>query len=267
MLSLKKGRKIAIIKIKGNRKKEYIYINENDIYNSESDDNKNKNDKTLTTNIKIKNGRILPLPNTQIVEKIYISAPSGAGKSTFISNWINEALKMKQFKNDDVILFSSIEQDEVLDKHDPLRVELNEELIENPLNGEDVKNSIVIFDDTDTIQCTQINKAVLDFKNYLLEQGRHFNTRLLITSHILSDREKTKRTLNEATAICLFPRSGTTELIKKFLKDKLGFSKKQIKKMLNLKSRWVCIYKTAPMYIISEREIYILNDGEESDDE
>ena len=37
--------------------------------------------KRARNGIKIKGGKLVPLPNRKVVEKIYISAPSGAGKS------------------------------------------------------------------------------------------------------------------------------------------------------------------------------------------
>ena len=41
-----------------------------------------------------KDEKLQPVPDREIVEKIDISAPSGAGESTFIANWIKEFKKM-----------------------------------------------------------------------------------------------------------------------------------------------------------------------------
>jgi ABC-type multidrug transport system fused ATPase/permease subunit len=260
MLSRKSGRKIAIIKEDENnkkkKKKNYIYISDNTLPSK---------DITITKHITLTNGKFQPLPNTNMIERIYITAPSGAGKSTFAGKWINEALKMSKYRDDEIILLSSIDDDKNINKFDPLVVELNASLITDPLTGEDFRNSITIFDDTDTIQNKEICKAVLAIKNFLLEQGRHYKTKMLITSHLLSDREKTRRALNECTSIVFFP-IGPTLQIRKFMKDRLGLSKQQIAKVMKLKndSRWISIYLTYPMYVISEKTIFILDDSDEN---
>lgn len=255
MLSRTRGRKIAIVKGDDSKKKNYIYINE---------DINDKSDKTRIKEITLTKGKFQPLPNTHMIERIYVTAPSGAGKSTFVSNWVKEALKMPKYRDDEIILLSSIDDDEKLNKFDPLIIDLDDSLITHPLSGEDFRNSIAIFDDTDTIQDKQICTAVLGIKNYLLEQGRHFKTKMLITSHLLSDREKTRRALNECTSIVFFP-LGPTLQIRKFMKDRLGLSKKQILKIMKLKnnSRWISIYLTYPMYVISEKSVFILDDSNE----
>jgi hypothetical protein len=85
--------------------------------------------KTIKNGIRITDGKLIPIPKKNIVEKIYVSAPSGAGKSTWCGNWLAEFKKM--FKDDDIFVFSTIDYDKVLDKHDPIRISLDEELLED----------------------------------------------------------------------------------------------------------------------------------------
>lgn len=218
--------------------------------------------KNMKSEINIKDGKLIPLPNKSVVEKIYVSAPSGAGKSTWCSNYIKEYRKM--FKDDEIYLFSSIDKDKVLDKYEPIRVPLDIELTTEPMDvEEEMANSLAIFDDIDTIQHPRIRNYVINLRDHLLECGRHFNVRMLSTSHILMNYKSTRKLLNEATAVCLFPKSAGTYHIKRFLKLYAGMEQSDIKKFLNLPSRWVCLYKTYPMYVIHEHGVYLLNKEED----
>jgi hypothetical protein len=245
MLSLTEGRKIARIK-GGSHNGQFIYLTEN----------------KGVEEIIIKDGLLIPLPNKKIIEKIYISAPSGAGKSVWAGRWVKEYKKM--FKDRDVYLFSSVREDEALDKYDPIRVPLNRELLENPIAPEEIEDSLTVFDDIDTIRTPMVKTFIKGFIDWLLEQGRHHKIRMLITSHLLSDYKHTRRVLNEATAVVVFPRAGSgTYQIKQFLKTYCGFDKVQTKKFINLKSRWVAIYRSYPAYVIHSKGVYIPKDNDE----
>jgi superfamily I DNA and/or RNA helicase len=248
----KGGRKIARIK-GGKDDKKYLYLVEGNL-----DDEVLKNDET---EIIIKGGKLQPLPNKNVVEKIYISAPSGAGKSTWAGAWLGEAKKM--FKDDEIFIFSSITKDKALDKHDPIRITLDADLVRDPIEPEEIADSIAVFDDIDTIQNPHLRNSIADFRDYLLEQGRHFNIRLLNVGHVMMNYKITRKLLNEATAVCFFPKSGSVYHIKRYLKQYGGLEKNQIKKILKLPSRWVCLYRTFPMYIIHERGAFLVNVDDE----
>lgn len=211
--------------------------------------------------IRITGGKLLPLPNKKVVEKIYVSAPSGAGKSTWCGNWIKEFKKV--FRDDEYFVFSTINRDKVLDKHDPIRIPLTEDLLVNPISPNEVENSVVVFDDVDTITNPKIRNNIVGLRDWLLEQGRHFNTRMLMTSHLLMNYSSTRRLLNEATAVVFFGKCGSTYHIKRFLKQYAGLDKNQIKRILNLPSRWVALYKTYPMYILYEKGAYLLSNDDD----
>ena len=240
MFSFEQGRKIAVIK-GGDRDGQYLYMRESSM--------------GLKEVVMGKDEKLQPVPDRDIVEKIYISAPSGAGKSTFTANWIREFKKM--FRKDEIYLFSSIASDRVLDKQDPTRIILDEELLNDPIDVEELDQSLVIFDDTDTIRDKEMRVYLEGLRDHILEVGRHFDVRLLITSHLLSNYSSTRRVLNEATCVVVFPKSGSgTYHIKNFLKIYCGLDSKQIKRFLNLPSRWVAIYRSYPQYVVYEKGAY-----------
>ena len=241
MLSFSKGEKIALIN-GGKYDGKFLKM---DINNTKG-----------FNNIHINDGVIIPLPNKKIVEKIYISAPSGSGKSTYAGNYIKQYKKM--FPDDEIYLFSSIDEDKALDKYKPKRILFDEDFIEDPIKPDEIEHSLCIFDDTDTIREKEIRNSINNLRDWLLEQGRHFNIRMLITSHILMNYQATRRILNEATCVVVFPKSGSgTYHIKQFLKIYCGMDKKQIDKILNLNSRWVAIYRSYPQYVLYEKGVYL----------
>lgn len=238
----RKGREIGLIK-GGKHNKKIIYFNE-----------KGKN-LTGKDDITLEDGEIIPLPNKKVVEKIYISAPSGAGKTTWVSKWLKQYKKM--FKGDEIYVISSIPYDKPIDDLDPIRIDVDDELLQDDmLDGEDFENSCVVFDDVDTIQNKLHRTYIEKLRDYLLEQGRHFNVRMLMTHHLLSNFKKTRVMLNESTAVVLFPKVNGNN-IKRFLEFYFGFDDEQVKKIRNLPSRWVAIYKTYPHYVMYEKGVYI----------
>jgi energy-coupling factor transporter ATP-binding protein EcfA2 len=206
------------------------------------------------------------VPNTtKEREIIYITGPSGSGKSTFTSNYIKEY--KKKFKNGDIFLFSALSEDEVLDKHNVKRIKLSAALITDKLTSADFENALVIFDDIDVISDKKIREAVIATLNSVLEVGRHFKTYCIITNHLPTAGKDTRRVLNEAHEIVYFPHSGSMKGINYLLKEYIGFDNKEIKAIKKLKSRWCCIFKNYPQLAMTERNLWLLADDNDSDDE
>jgi hypothetical protein len=208
----------------------------------------------LKKHIHLQDSKFQQMPRKDIIERLYISGPSGSGKSTFAANWIQEAKKL--FKSD-FYIFSGVDTDKPLDKLKPIRIQLDMDLISDPIQSNELYNSIVLMDDIDTIRQKDIRINLQDLRSDLLETGRHSKVRLLCTSHLLMNYKNTRQLLNEATSVIIFPKSGTTYHIKRFLKTHIGLDNHMINKLLNLPSRWISIFKNYPMYAISERDIII----------
>jgi hypothetical protein len=206
--------------------------------------------------ITIKDGSIQVLPNINKRECLYIAGPSGSGKSTYASAYM-EMYKLMYPKRK-LYIFSRVEKDETLDKLKPIRIKLDEELKNDPINPEELKCSCVLFDDIDTIREKDIAKAVKDLRTDLLETGRHEDVNVISTSHQITNYKDTRVLLNEATAITFFPSSGSTYHITRFLKMYCGLDKRNIERALRLPSRWVTIYKTYPQYVVYEKGVYLI---------
>jgi len=179
-------------------------------------------------------GKLQPIPAPKVVEKVLISGISGSGKSTFASNYIREYLK--QHRDNNFFIISSVDEDEVLDKLDPERLDYNE-IAQDGIDMSELEDSIVLFDDISTIQPKSVRKVVEGVRDHLAEIGRHSRTSIINISHLITNHHESRRILNEAQSVVLFPKSNA-RAIKKYLAEYQNFDKDLISRCLNLKSRW-----------------------------
>ena len=184
-------------------------------------------------------GKLEPLCNPKVVEKVLISGISGSGKSTFASNYIKNYLKIKQNRNNNFYIVSSVDEDEVLDRLEPERLD-PEEIAEDGIDLDELEDSIILFDDIGTIQPKSVRKVIEGARDHIAEVGRHNRTSLINISHLITNHHESRRILNEAQSIVLFPKSNS-RAIKKYLAEYQNFDRDLIKRCLNLKSRWFMI--------------------------
>lgn len=202
-------------------------------------------------------------------ERTYlIAGMAGSGKSTYVSKLVKNFQKMHHGCK--IFLFSRIDDDPAFEGINFKRIPLTDDLIDNPLDiKEVVENSLIVFDDIDTLQGKLLD-SVYNFIMQLLELGRHKNVKVLITSHlIIGHAKKLARTiLNELQSLTIFPQSGSVQQITHALKTYFGFNNKQIEKVLSYESRWVTIIKKYPSIVISEHKCIFVSQilKEEEDD-
>ena len=201
-------------------------------------------------------GKLQPLPNFNRIEKIYISGISGSGKSTFASNFIKEYKTVK--RKNEFFVISNVDADDVLDKLKPIRIDLEDEDSLSETRSDDFYDSIVLFDDTDTISNGMVRKFVQHLRDDILECGRHYNTTVVAVSHVLQNYQATRKLLNEATTVVFFPKVGSNNHNYKFLKQHCLYDENTIRRLLNLNSRWVALYRTHPNYVIYEKGVFLI---------
>jgi hypothetical protein len=203
--------------------------------------------------------KIQHIPNKKSERQIlYITGASGSGKSYYTKHYCDQYKKM--FPKNDIYLVSSINEDSSIDKVKGMkRIKLSNELLTTDLQAADFKDSMVIFDDTDCITNKIMRQKVNGILNMLLETGRHTNTSVIYTSHLATAGLDTKRILNEAHSVTIFPHSLGGRSLKYLLENYFGLDRHQIKKIKTLPSRWVTLIKSFPMVVLSEKEAYVLN--------
>jgi len=248
------GKVVAKVINKNDRKKDKIISISDKTADLDNPMNKIVLTKTFET--------IQQIPNKQQERQIlYITGASGSGKSYYTQLYCSEYKKL--FPKNEIYLFSSINEDSSIDKIKGLqRFILDDAFLKEEIIAEDFKNSMVIFDDTDVISNKALKFKINSILNILLETGRHFNASVIYTSHIATAGIDTKRILNEAHSITIFPSSLGGRSLKYLLDNYLGFDKEQIKKVKKLDSRWTTICKTFPMVILSEKEAYLLKNDD-----
>jgi len=188
---------------------------------------------------------------------IYITGASGSGKSYYTRNYLLQY--HKHFKKNPIILFSAVNQDDSLEHKDLdiQRIIIGRNLIEQPIDVEDLANSCVVMDDIDVISDKKVREAVYNILNQILEIGRHSNISCVITNHLATNGKDTRRILNECHSVVYFPFSGSNVGLKRLLEDYLGLDKKTIKYAKTLKSRAVTVFKNYPQVIMTERNIWL----------
>lgn len=205
---------------------------------------------------KIYEGQLMPLPTPKKADRIYISGATGVGKSYWVEKYVQQFKRIYPDKK--VFLFSDVppEDDHILGKLNPIRIQLNQELVVTPIQPKELENSVVIFDDVDSISDKKIREAVVVLYSAILKMGssKHSIT-LIVTNHQMSDYRYTRDILLNSNFIVFF--TGSKNGVEYTLK-KLGISKENIYKLMNLPSRSVCLMKNYPMYAVYDAGIFLL---------
>lgn len=182
---------------------------------------------------------------------IFIGGPTGSGKTCFIG----ELLKMN-FKGKDGFLFSRKNEDPNIDDLNLERIDLDE-LQQDPMDIEDFKNSVCVFDDIDSIVDKSLLRFIQNFRDDLLKCGRDQEITVISTTHILRGGNATKTMIYESPFMVLFPKA-SREHVRDLLKTYAGFSKNQLDLICNQAGRWVFIHKNYPQYLISTNKALLI---------
>lgn len=207
-----------------------------------------------TTDIKLRSGRfqLVPTSNLNNPDTIYICGAAGSGKSFYIAQYLSEFIKY--YPKYRIYLFSQKTEDKHLDSLITKRIPLDK-LPEANFEAEDFKSTMVIFDDIDVISDKKINTATFELVDKILEIGRSYQTFCLMTMHLASNREQTKRILNRCTHFVFFKKSAGRNL-KYALENYLNFEPKEIRQLLRYDTNSYCIFRTCPQIILLRNELF-----------
>ena len=208
-------------------------------------------------NIRLKEGKFSHIPNTdQERDILYITGPSGSGKSWYANTYIKNY--KKTYPKNNIYMFSPVVEDESISS-DIKRVKLDDRMVTDPLKIGELAESLVIFDDIDVIKDKKLREAIYALLNEVLEVGRHIKVSCIITNHLPTNGKETRRMLNEAHAITYFPAAGSKVQLNRLLEQYIGMDKKDIKKAKQSGSRWVTVFKNYPQFVMTENEMYLLS--------
>lgn len=191
------------------------------------------------------NKSFFPLPLGDNV--IYVSGRRGAGKSTFCSDYMRYYADITKNK---VFLISKHADDESIKMPNrSIRIPIDELM---NLQMSELSNSLMVFDDINDATLTA--KETSELYKYLvdcIENSRHNNISIVITSHMMADYKKTRPYLYESNAIVFFPNHSNIAQVEKVLRGYYSLSSSQITDLLNLKSRWIYLSTTGKKYVIA----------------
>lgn len=213
--------------------------------------------------------RIIPLIGARDVpydRSIALVGPSESGKT-----WLaKEICKFDQRKRP-VVVFSKIDDDaslrELKDMRTPvdkkcriiyIPLHTEDQLLSLPTN-EDLKETICLFDDLDSFP-SDIAKYMREYRDSILESGRHCNITTMSTSHIMNNHSKTKVILNECELVCLFPAANKRHAFK-FLIDRFGMSKIDAQLLIRkamLSGRMLCLKLSCPNMVIHNKGVILI---------
>jgi len=237
-----------------NKRKSTLLCISKDGESSDSDDDKLKY-------VQLASGKFEPRMNPYQRNVNYIAGPSGSGKTHYAVALAKAYLKMFDVP---FFVFSRTDyrKDPAFKGMKPIQIDINESLLTDPIDitQELTGGSLVLFDDCNTIQDDKLLKVVEKLIADILEIGRKENINILYTSHlVIPNNKKAARTImNELQTVTVFPKSGSAQQIRYALKTYFGLDNKQIDRIIQTKSRWVTVSKSYPMYVLSEKEAYIL---------
>ena len=203
---------------------------------------------------------LIPSANKDKRNIFYIAGASGSGKSYITVKIVKNYQRL--YPNRRIFVVSALEEDDTLDNIKNL-IRLNEDDMEElDINNPVFYNSFFIFDDWENMSNKKtIERVMTD----ILIMGRKHkdgqgNISCCILSHIINrGRGLGTLILNEATHYILYPLSTSHHSLNYILSRYIGMTENDVRDLKKIKSRWICIHKNYPNYIISSQTARLLH--------
>lgn len=195
---------------------------------------------------------VMPGPKT---DRLMVAGPTGCGKSTFCAQWAKVWQALNPEKN--VYLFARQEDDHAFDGLECEEIVVDDNILDRKLGIDDFVDSLVIFDDMDNLQDKKVSLYIHKLLDDLMACGRKKGCSVIYMSHLFLARDKTKIALSETNKIVFFPGPGIRQ-IKNVLKDYICMETPMINMLTNVRSRWCCLERDSPQYLIYQKGVFLL---------
>jgi len=203
---------------------------------------------------RLDDGKMIVLPSKE-TERVFVAGKSGAGKSCFAASYIREYQEM--FPDRKVFLFSTHDGEKAYEMLEHAAIVLDEGFKENPPSLDDLKSSLCVFDDCDSLQDKGLLAAVDSLNLDLINNGRKYGISVITLAHQLMNYKQTRGQLNEANRVVFFPQASAYHN-QAYLKRYAGLNGEWIKKILAEKSRWICLDLRLPQSYVTENAVVII---------
>lgn len=125
--------------------------------------------------------------------------------------------------------------------------------------GGKLRGRICLFDDID--QLTDMDKRnVFRLLGETIHMGRKAGIPVCFCNHNFTNNKQTKDILNGATAIVIFPRNAAIKPLEYLLTSYVGFSRDQVKRLMDLNPKWVYVHRSHPAYAVTEDSVFSLRE-------
>ena len=199
------------------------------------------------------------IPSSQN-ERILITGVPNCGKSYFANEYTKSYHQM--FPERRIFLITRLQNDDTLKKDEKLytKIEVTNELLEDPFKLNDFASSLVIFDDIESSECPKATQAMYNLLDDICKNGRHVGSGIsvLFLNQECRMGKRTKPILSMLSGLVIFPRCCSTYQTERLLKEHIGFSNSQIQHIFSLNSRWIYINRSCPMYVVHEHGAYMV---------
>jgi hypothetical protein len=188
---------------------------------------------------------------------LYITGPSGSGKTTYAFEFAKKYRDL--YPEREIHLISTISDSQEIKDLGAIvhnvsdRKTMMTEFVDERtrMKTDSLLNSLVIFDDLDTLYNPIDKAAISAIQNEILFTGRHKNISVIICAHMSCNGHDTKPILNECNYITIFP-DGSTKANKYLLEQYAGLSPKVVKHInATIDGRWITIYNRYPKFIFN----------------
>lgn len=208
--------------------------------------------------IRLSSGKFEPLLDHTRYERFYVAGASGSGKTYYSTKLVEQYLKKHKREDNDFVMVSGVAPSEKLEEMFPNVID-PADVYNEGLPADAIHDSIILFDDVLSIPDRRVKNAVLSSINHLVETNRHSHTTVIVINHLLSSAHETRKLLNEATTIVFFPKASAKHSIVNYLKAYEHMSADMIRRIVNLPTRAVSLYKGIDNpYILFERGAFLL---------
>lgn len=193
---------------------------------------------------------------------VYIAGPDGCGKTKFAMDFMKNYAKL--FPNRLMIVITPDPEDKTIKEANIANLKvipMDSELLQEKefYNVELYQQSCIFLDDIDYVDNPSLKKRLKELCKNLLGLGRHHETSVIISSHVITDYQRTRFLLSLINYVVIFPRGGSNYFTDTFLKRYFSAAKKRhIDRALRSGSRWLCCRMFYPQLILLEDQIYFL---------
>ena len=206
-----------------------------------------------------------PLPiiksNELNAVNFFVSGLSGSGKSYFVSQLVNNIKSLDRFKDADVFLITGqTKPDPAYENNIEKYMKVNMDADDfYTLTYSDFENSIVIFDDVNSLGNRAQEGFIFNLQKSLSENARKNNVALININHSSRDFLRTKYIVHEANYFTLFPAHNWNDS-RKFLKSYLDYDENELReiKKLSRHTRSMTFHKQTPQYIVCDHVLKLV---------